>query len=192
MADNSQKVAIVTGGGTGLGKAIALQLAADGFRVVVNGQQQDPLNEVAAKIGDGKAIAIAADVSDREAVDRMIGETVDRFGRIDVVVNNAGVVKPGTVDTLSDEDFDLMMKVNVYGVRNVSLAALPELRKTNGNIVNVLSVSGLRADWGMYGYNASKGAVVNYTRSLAIDLSSALTNRVFFDIIEMLRGHHRR
>lgn len=164
------KTAIVTGGGTGLGRAIALRLAEDGYNIVINGQNQSNLDEVAALIGPDRALAVAADVSVRSEADRIIAEAVSKFGRVDVVVNNAGIVNGGTADMLSDEDFDRMMAVNVGGVRNVSLAALPELRKTRGNIVNMSSVSGMRGDWGMYGYNASKGAVSLMTQGMALDL----------------------
>lgn len=168
MAD--RKVAIVTGGGTGLGRAIAFRLAEDGFAIVVNGRAQDNLEGVAEELGRDRALPVAADVSDRDEVDRMIAETIYQYGRIDVVVNNAGIVNSGTADMLSDADFDRMMKVNVYGVRNVSLAALPDLRKTRGNIINMSSVSGMHGDWGMYGYNASKGAVSLMTQGMALDL----------------------
>lgn len=166
------KTAIVTGGGTGLGRAIALRLAEDGYNVVLNGQNQSSLDEVAALIGPDHALTVAADVSNRAEADRIIAEAVAKFGRVDVVVNNAGIVIPGTADMLDDAAFDRMMAVNVGGVRNVSLAALPELRKTKGNIVNMSSVSGMRGDWGMYGYNASKGAVTLMTQGMALDLGT--------------------
>ena len=164
------KTAIVTGSGTGLGRAIALRLAEDGYNVVLNGQNQSALDEVAALIGPDRALTVAADVSNRADAHHIVAEAVAKFGRIDVVVNNAGIVLPGTADMLEDAAFDRMMAVNVGGVRNVSLAALPELRKTKGNIVNMSSVSGMRGDWGMYGYNASKGAVTLMTQGMALDL----------------------
>lgn len=169
---SNTKTAIVTGGGTGLGKAIALRLAQDGYNVALNGQTQSTLDEVAEQIGASRTVTIVADVADREAARRIVAETVARFGRVDVVVNNAGIVNPGTPDMLEDAAFERMMAVNVGGVRNVSLAALPELRKTKGNIVNVSSVSGMGGDWAMYGYNASKGAVSLMTMGMAMDLGS--------------------
>lgn len=165
-----QKIAIVTGGGTGLGRAISLRLAADGYGVVVNGREKSNLDAVVAELGEDRALAVVADVAVRQQVDQLIEKTVERFGRIDVVINNAGVVKPGTADMLGDDDFAKMLEINVGGVRNVSLAALDQLRKTRGNIVNMSSVSGMRADWGMYGYNASKGAVTLLTQGMALDL----------------------
>ncbi len=167
-----EKVAIVTGGGTGIGKAISLRLAADGYAVAVNGREQAAIDETFAEIGGDRALAVQADISAKDQAARLVRETVDRFGRVDVVVNNAGVVLPGTADMLDDGDFDQMMAVNVGGVRHVSLAALPELRKVQGNIVNISSVSGMRGDWGMYGYNASKGAVTLLTQGMALDLGA--------------------
>lgn len=167
---NTAKTALVTGGGTGLGKAIALRLAEDGYNVALNGQERANLDAVAKQIGQDHSVVVAGDVSVREEAERIVAETMARFGRIDVVVNNAGVVHPGTADTLEDEAFERMIAVNVGGVRNVSLAALPALRESKGNIVNMSSVSGMRGDWGMYGYNASKGAVSLMTLGMALDL----------------------
>ncbi len=167
---DSNRTAIVTGGGTGLGKAIALRLAKDGYNLALNGTQRSKLDEVAQMIGEDRTVVVPADVSVAEEAERIVAETVARFGRVDVVVNNAGIVNGGTADMLDNDGFDRMMAVNVGGVRNVSLAALPELRKTMGNIVNMSSVSGLRGDWGMYGYNASKGAVSLMTLGMALDL----------------------
>lgn len=169
---NTTKTAIVTGAGTGLGKAIALRLAEDGYNIALNGLTQASLDEVAAIIGTDRSLSIVADVSVRNDAERIVADTVAKFGRIDVVVNNAGIVNGGTPDMLDDNSFERMMAVNVGGVRFVSLAALPELRKTKGNIVNMSSVSGMRGDWGMYGYNASKGAVSLLTQGMALDLGS--------------------
>ncbi len=166
------KTVIITGAGTGIGRATALRFAADGYNVVLNGRARDPLDEVAAEIGPDRSVVAEGDVSKRKDADSVIATATDRFGGIDVLVNNAGVVHPGTADMLSDADFDAMMAVNVGGVRNMTLAALPYLRESKGNIVNVSSVSGMRGDWAMYGYNASKGAVSRMTQGLALDLGA--------------------
>ncbi|TRD23170.1 SDR family NAD(P)-dependent oxidoreductase [Palleronia caenipelagi] len=166
---SKRKTVIVTGAGTGIGKATAKRFAQDGYNVVLNGRSDDPLAEVARQIGE-HAVTAPGDVSKKDDVQRVIDKAIEAFGRIDVVVNNAGVVKPGGADGLSDDDFEAMLTVNVHGVRYMTLAALPYLRKTKGNVVNVSSVSGLRADWGMYGYNTSKGAVSLMTQSLALEL----------------------
>lgn len=168
MAD--EKTVIVTGAGSGIGKATALRFARDGYHVVLNGRQVAPLEELAAEIGDDRSLVAPGDVSKKEDAQSVIDAAMKAFGRIDVLVNNAGVVKPGTADSLSDDDFEAMLAINVGGLRNMSLAALPALRESQGNIVNVSSVSGMRGDWGMYGYNASKGAVSLLTQGMALDL----------------------
>lgn len=166
------KTAIITGAATGIGRATALRFAKDGYNLVLNGRQKDNLQELAEEIGTDRSVTAPGDVSRKADAEAIIKTAMDRFGRIDVVVNNAGVVLPGSADQLSDDDFMQMMAVNVGGVRNVSLAALSELRKTKGNIVNVSSVSGMGGDWGMYGYNASKGAVSLMTQGMALDLGA--------------------
>ncbi|AUH33926.1 SDR family NAD(P)-dependent oxidoreductase [Paracoccus tegillarcae] len=168
-----KKTAIVTGAATGIGRATALRFAKDGYNVVLNGRSKDGLTELAGEIGEDITAVAQGDVSSTEDAANIVKIAVETFGRIDVVVNNAGVVKPGTAETLSDEDFQAMLAINVGGVRNVTLAALPELRKTKGNVVNVSSVSGMGGDWGMYGYNTSKGAVSLMTMGLALELGTA-------------------
>ena len=164
-----RKTVIVTGAGTGIGRATALRFAQDGYNVVLNGRSRPALDEVAAEIGEAVLVA-PGNVANRDEVDQVIDATVAKFGGIDVVVNNAGVALPGVAEMLSDQSFDTMMATNVGGVRNMVLAALPALRRSRGNVVNVTSVSGMRGDWGMYGYNASKGAVSLMTQGLALDL----------------------
>lgn len=169
---NKHKTVIVTGAGTGIGRAVALRLGKDGYNVVLNGIQPTPLYEAAREIGDDRTAVVPADISQKENAESIVTYAVKTFGGVDVLVNNAGVVLPGTVDTLSDDAFDQMMNVNVRGLRFMTLAALPELRKTKGNIVNISSVSGIHGDWGMYGYHASKGAVSLLTQGLALDLGA--------------------
>ena len=127
------------------------------------------VGQLRAEIGEAVLVA-PGNVANRDEVDQVIDATVAKFGGIDVVVNNAGVALPGVAEMLSDQSFDTMMATNVGGVRNMVLAALPALRKSRGNIVNVSSVSGMGGDWAMYGYNASKGAVSLMTQGLALDL----------------------
>lgn len=166
------KTAIVTGAGTGIGRATALRLAADGYNVVLNGRTREPLETLAAELGQDRSAVVVGDVSKRKDADAIVATAADRFGGVDVLVNNAGIAKPGTADMLGDDDFETMMAVNVGGVRNMVLAALPYLRKSKGNVVNVSSVSGMGGDWAMYGYNASKGAVSLMTQGLALDLGA--------------------
>ncbi len=167
---NARKTVIVTGAGTGIGKATALRFARDGYDVVLNGRRAEALAEVAAEIGTAAAVVAPGDVGKRQDCGQIVATALGRFGRIDVLVNNAGVVHAGIGEMLNDTNFDAMMATNVGGVRNMVLAALPALRRSRGNVVNVTSVSGMRGDWGMYGYNASKGAVSLMTQGLALDL----------------------
>ena len=167
---NARKTVIVTGAGTGIGKATALRFARDGYDVVLNGRRAEALAEVAAEIGTAAAVVAPGDIGKRQDCGQIVAAALGRFGRIDVLVNNAGVVHAGIGEMLNDTNFDAMMATNVGGVRNMVLAALPALRRSRGNVVNVTSVSGMRGDWGMYGYNASKGAVSLMTQGLALDL----------------------
>ena len=166
------KTIIITGSGSGIGKAAALRFAKDGHNVVLNGRTLDKLEAVRDEIGrDDQVLICQGDVSDNEAVNRMTEETINRFGAIGVVVNNAGIAIPDDFESSSHNDFDTIINVNVKGVYNVSKSTLPHLKTAKGNIINVSSVSGLGGDWGMCIYNTSKGAVSNMTRAMALDLA---------------------
>lgn len=166
------KVSIITGGASGIGKATVLKFAQEGAIVAVCDLNQETIdatvNEV--KAAGGEAVGYIVNVTNKSQINDMVADVKARFGRIDVLVNNAGVVHAGIGEMLNDTNFDAMMATNVGGVRNMVLAALPALRRSRGNVVNVTSVSGMRGDWGMYGYNASKGAVSLMTQGLALDL----------------------
>ncbi|MFT7026166.1 MAG: meso-butanediol dehydrogenase/(S,S)-butanediol dehydrogenase/diacetyl reductase [Paracoccaceae bacterium] len=165
----TDKVIIVTGASSGIGAATARRFAAEGGSVVLVARRLDRLDALAAELPDGAALAVECDVADSAAVNAMVAQVVARFGRIDVLVNNAGVAVGGQIETVSDDDWARVMAVNVNGVFHGVRAAMPHLRESAGNIVNVSSVSGIRGDWGLSPYNASKGAVSNFTRALALD-----------------------
>jgi meso-butanediol dehydrogenase/(S,S)-butanediol dehydrogenase/diacetyl reductase len=166
----ARKTVIITGAGTGIGRATALRFARDGYNVVLNGRNREALAQVANEIGTDVVLIAPGDVANKADVETVVDAATRHFGGIDVVINNAGVVHPGIAEMLNDQNFESMMAINVGGVRNMVLAALPALRKSRGNVVNVTSVSGMGGDWGMYGYNASKGAVTLMTQGLALDL----------------------
>ena len=166
----SRKTVIITGAGTVIGRATALRFARDGYNVVLNGRNREALAQVANEIGTDVVLIAPGDVANKADVETVVDAATRHFGGIDVVINNAGVVHPGIAEMLNDQNFESMMAINVGGVRNMVLAALPALRKSRGNVVNVTSVSGMGGDWGMYGYNASKGAVTLMTQGLALDL----------------------
>jgi len=168
----SGKVALITGGGTGIGKAIALAFAREGAGVTVAGRRLEKLREVASEVqkAGGKGLAMECDVTNAGDVERAVKGTVERFGRLNVLVNNAGTLHVSTVEGISEEEWDHMMTVNVKGPFLTSRAVLPEFRKCGGGaIVNIGSVLGLFAVKDRAAYSASKGAVTMLTKSMALD-----------------------
>jgi meso-butanediol dehydrogenase/(S,S)-butanediol dehydrogenase/diacetyl reductase len=165
-----KKVVIVTGAGSGIGEATARRFAEEGASVTLVGRREKPLKKLAAEFPGDRVLIQTADVSDSKAVDAMVEATVDRFGRLDVLVNNAGVHQGGDPAGVTDEQWREVMSIDADGVFYGCRAALPHLEKSRGSIVNTASVSGLGGDWDMAPYNAAKGAVVNLTRALAMDV----------------------
>jgi len=165
------KVAIVTGAGSGIGAATAKRLARDGYRVVLVGRTREKLDNVVSEYGQADPFLVqVCDVSSAKDVEALMAATLDSFGRLDVLVNNAGVAKPGQIVDFDQQDWEQQMAINAGGPFLTCRAAIPHLRESKGSVVNVSSVSGLGGDWGMFAYNATKGAVSNLTRALALDL----------------------
>jgi meso-butanediol dehydrogenase/(S,S)-butanediol dehydrogenase/diacetyl reductase len=164
-------VAIVTGAGSGIGRATAQRLASDGYRVTLAGRRNAALRDTANLIG-GSCLVAVCDVTDAAAVTAMVSTTVQTFGRIDVVVNNAGISRSGDFAEVTVDEWREVMTTDVESVLLVTQAALPFLLERQGSVVNVASVAGLGGDPGMTIYNAAKGAVVNLTRSLAVELAA--------------------
>jgi meso-butanediol dehydrogenase/(S,S)-butanediol dehydrogenase/diacetyl reductase len=168
--DNSGRVAVITGAGTGIGAATAHRFAADGYTVVLVGRTETTLKQTAQQGPDtARMHPLVADVSDPVAVTAAMDGVTERFGRLDVLVNNAGVAIPGTVDQIDVDSYRAMIATNIDGVFFTSRAALPHLRTVRGCIVNVGSVAGLRAEWNQAVYNMTKGALTNLTNSMALD-----------------------
>lgn len=165
------KTALVTGGGTGIGAAIALALAAEGCRVIVSGRREDKLRELAAKFsGQPQILVRAADVADRASVDRLFEWAAREAGPIDLLVNSAGInIARRSMAELSPENWDLLLQVNATGVYNCMYAVLPQMRtRRDGLIVNISSVAGKRASpIGGVAYNASKFAMAALGLTLA-------------------------
>ncbi len=172
MTRLSGKVALITGGGTGIGRAIALAFAREGASVAVAGRRLEKLREVISEIQKqgGAGLAMECDVTRIREVERAVKGTVERFGRLNVLVNNAGTLHVSTVEGISEEEWDRMMTVNVKGPFLMSRAVLPEFRKCSGGaIVNIGSVLGLFAVKDRAAYSTSKGAVTMLTKSMALD-----------------------
>ena len=166
------KMALVTGGGSGIGRAIALAFAAEGAKVAVMGRRVEKLARVVEEIrkAGGSAFAVTGDVAKAADADRVVRETVEKLGGLNVLVNNAGMLSVATVETVPEEEWDRVMTVNVKGPFLMSRAALPEMRKAGGgSIVNVGSILGLIAMKDRAAYCASKGAVTLLTKAMAMD-----------------------
>lgn len=164
-----QRVAIITGAGSGIGKAIAQAFVREGASVVIAGRDGKKLAHAATEIG-AKCLAVAADVSRADDVQKLVRAAIEKFKRIDILVNNAAVLLPGTAEQLSEEDFDQTFDINVRGLWLLSRAVLPQMRVVGGgsiiNIGSVLSTLGAR---NRVAYASSKGAVLAMTKAMALD-----------------------
>ncbi|MDB5826888.1 MAG: short-chain dehydrogenase/reductase [Variovorax sp.] len=163
------RTVIVTGAGSGIGEATARRFSEEGANVVLAGDKLDMLQKVAKELPPERTLVQQTDVSKFDQVQAMVDATIERFGKLHVIFNNAGIAVDGKITEPSLEDWDKIMSTNVGGVFHGCRAAMPHLVKTKGCIVNTGSVSGLGGDWAMGFYNASKGAIVNLTKSIALD-----------------------
>lgn len=172
MTRLSDKVAFITGGGTGIGRACALQFSREGARVAVAGRRAEPLAKVVAEIqtAGGQALAAPCDVTKSDQVEKAVREVVSRFGALHILVNNAGILHVGSVEETSEAEWDRLVDVNLKGIFLVSRAALAELRKAGGgSIINIGSVLGLVAMKKRAAYAAAKGGVTLLTKAMALD-----------------------
>lgn len=170
------RVALVTGGSRGIGRAIVERLAADGADVVFfyRGNAEAAAEVVGAALGaGGKAEAVQVDVSDVAAVGAAVDALIASRGRIDVLVNNAGIVRDNLLALLGDDDIRAVLDTNVVGVFNVTRAVVPHMiSKRAGRIVNLSSVAAAKGGRGQSNYAASKGAIEAFTRAMAVELAS--------------------
>lgn len=171
-----EKTVIVTGAGSGMGRATAIRFANEGANVVLVGRTSETLEETAQKFPQDKTwihsdnyMTVICDITDQSQVQEMIKRTIEKFERLDVLVNNAGKGMEGKITDLSADDWRSAIDVNLNGTFYVCQAAIPHLIKTKGSIVNVSSLSGVGGDWNMAAYNAAKAGVTNLTRTLALD-----------------------
>lgn len=163
------KVGIVTGAGSGIGRACAAAMVREGARVVLIGRRRDRVEEVASELGEA-TLAVAADVSKSSDIQALLDQTSSRFGRLDFLLNNAGVLHVGTSEQVTEEQWDQTFNVNVRGLWLLSRAALPQMRKAGGgSIINTASVLGVVGARNRAAYAASKGAVVQLTKCMAVD-----------------------
>jgi NAD(P)-dependent dehydrogenase (short-subunit alcohol dehydrogenase family) len=164
-----ERAALVTGGSSGIGRAIARMLRDEGYALTLVSRRAEKVQAAADELG---AVAIAADVGSAEECERLVAEHRERFGRIDVLVNSAGIGIAGRVEDLPAKHFDLQLGVNLRGLFLVTQAAIPLLRETRGWIVNLASIAGTLPTPGLATYGATKAAVISLTRSLNEELDA--------------------
>jgi NAD(P)-dependent dehydrogenase (short-subunit alcohol dehydrogenase family) len=168
------RIALVTGATSGIGRATALRFAREGARVALVGRDAETLAEVARNVRDagGEATEVRADVMVEREAQRAVEEAVEHFGGLDVLVNAAGIISNGTIENTPLADWDAMMNVNLRSVFHLMQLAVPHLEKRPGNVVNVSSVTGLRAFPGVLAYCVSKAGVDQLTRCAALELAA--------------------
>ncbi len=175
MTDFTDKTAIVTGAGSGIGKAIALELASRGCDVAVCGRRLEPVQATAAEITalGRRAFAASADVSNGESVTAFVAEVLKAFGHIDILVNNAGLTRDNLLIRMSEEEWDAVLGTNLKGAFLFAKAvARPMMKQRSGAIVNISSVVGLIGNPGQCNYAASKAGLIALTQSMAKELAS--------------------
>ncbi len=170
MSNNIEgKVVVITGASSGLGEASALHLSAQGANLILGARRVDRINALAAKLAGagGKAVAVETDVTHREQVKRLVDTAVQKYGRIDVMINNAGLMPQSLLESLMVDDWDRMIDVNIKGVLYGIAAALPYMKEQkSGHIINVSSVAGHKVGPGGAVYSATKHAVLTLSEGL--------------------------
>ena len=168
----ANKTAIITGGGSGIGQACARAFCREGGNVVLFGRRQQKLEETAQELGS-QALAVQGDMTRSEDLARLVQETQDKFHRIDILVNNAGLFKGAPLHEISDEQYDEMMDINMRAVFRLTREVLPVMmEQQGGSIVHISSILGLIAVPQVAAYNVSKGALNQFSRSIAVEYGS--------------------
>lgn len=169
----NEKIVIVTGASSGIGRATALEFARNGSKVVAVGRNEAELSTLrdASRDLEGAIRTHLADVTEYSQLDRLLSETIEHYGRLDVLVNAAGILKGGNIENTTLDDWDKMMNINVRSVFYLTQKCVPHLEKTKGSVVNVSSVTGLRSFPNVLAYCVSKAAVDQFTRCSALELA---------------------
>ncbi|XP_059083565.1 3-oxoacyl-[acyl-carrier-protein] reductase FabG-like [Tigriopus californicus] len=175
LVNLSGKVAIITGASSGIGAATAILFSKLGASLALTGRNALNLERTSAQLQvneeQKKPLLIQADLSQESDTQKIMDETIKHFGRLDILVNNAGVIEMGSIENTSMDQYDRVMNVNVRAMYQLTMLATPHLIKTQGNIVNVSSVNGMRSFPGVLAYNISKAAVDQLTRCVALELA---------------------
>ena len=170
------KVALITGGSRGIGKAVAIRLARDGVKLAINYKSDKKSADLVVGLANemgGEALAVQADVSDSSQVDVMVGQVVSTFGNVDILVNNAGIIHDSLLMRMSEEIWDEVLNTNLKGSYNCTKAVLRYMvRQRWGRVINVVSVVGIEGNPGQSNYAASKAGVIAFSRSIAKEVAS--------------------
>lgn len=169
------KIALITGGGTGIGKAAAIGFAREGAKVVICGRREEPLKEVVAEIvkNGGEATYFACDVRKSELVDKLVQDATDKYDRIDILFNNAGISLSNPIEATTDEEVNELLDINVKGEFWALRAVIRQMKKqgSGGAIINMSAMAGLIGRPWRSAYCASKGAILSMTRSIAMEVA---------------------
>jgi len=165
------KTAIITGASSGIGAATAVLFSKLGASLSLVGRNQANLEATAAKCEGAPTLLVQAELTNEKDCEKIINETVAKFGQLDILVNNAGVLELGNIENTTLEQYDRVMNVNVRSLYHLTMLATPHLIKTKGNVVNVSSVNGLRSFPNVLAYNVSKAAVDMFSRCVALELA---------------------
>ncbi|XP_013400393.1 uncharacterized protein LOC106166392 isoform X2 [Lingula anatina] len=169
-----RKVVLVTGASSGIGAATAILFSRLGASLAITGRQEDNLKKTAEQCeqtGSTKPLLIVADLAKEDDTKNVIKKTIEHFGKLDVLVNNAGILEIGSIETTSLEQYDRVFNINVRSVYHLTMLAVPHLIESKGCVVNVSSVNGIRSFAGVLAYNMSKSAIDQFTRCTALELA---------------------
>ncbi|MCR5452530.1 MAG: 3-oxoacyl-[acyl-carrier-protein] reductase [Lachnospiraceae bacterium] len=176
--EDIKRTAVVTGAGRGIGRAIAVKFASKGYNVVINYAGNDEAANETLKLCketgcDGEYVLAKGDISDEEVVEKLVSDALDKFKRVDVLVNNAGITRDGLVMKMSTEDFDKVISTNLRGAFLMSRAVTrPMMKQRYGRIISISSVVGVHGNAGQVNYSASKAGLIGMSKSLAKELAA--------------------
>lgn len=166
------KVVLVTGASSGIGERTARMFAQLGASLSLTGRKLENLEKIASECeGQKKPFVVTGDITNPSDTKRIVEETIKKYGQIDVLVNNAGIIETGTIENTSLEQYDRVMNTNIRSIYYLTMLTVPHLIKTEGSIVNISSVNGIRSFPGVLAYNLSKAAVDQFTRCVALELA---------------------
>ena len=169
-----RKIALITGASRGIGKAIAKKFAENNYNLIINyASDNTDLEELKNEFKGIEVLFVKADVSKNDECEEMVKKAIDKFEKIDVLVNNAGITRDNLLMRMKEEDFDNVINVNLKGTFNMTKAVVPDMmKKRNGKIVNLASVVGVSGNAGQANYSASKAGIIGFTKSIAKELAS--------------------